>query len=192
MNKRWLIIVLFISLAFNLAIMLMFSYMNIYHRPPFCPPGMRPHPGQEQDRMHQPIANQKIREMMGEDKAEMKKFRDDFAQKREAFMKTLSKDTLNVKEAEAAMDASLKAHEDLERHLGQTLIKVRQKITSKEAQTFFKERLERMNHNKDRFRHRRDSLRNEFKQNKETTHEKNTSGYNGNTGSQLCTFCPES
>lgn len=153
MNKRWLVIVLFISLAFNLAIVVMFSYMSVCHKPPFCPPGMKPPFERDNKRMPPPIENDKIKKMMGEDKAEMKKFRDDFSQKRNAFMKTLIKDSLNVKEAEAAMDASLKAHENLERHLGQSLIKVRQNISSQEAQTIFKERLERFD-KKDRFRHK--------------------------------------
>lgn len=167
MNKRWLIIVLFISLAFNLAVMIMFSYVSFYHKPPFCPPHMRAPFEKEHSGKHKSIKNDKIREMMGEDKAEMKKYRDDFAQKRDAFMKTLTKDTLNVKEAEAAMDASLKSHEELERHLGLSLIKVRQQLTATEAKTIFKERLDRINNHKDRFRHRRDKMRERFNQNKE-------------------------
>lgn len=158
MNKRWLVIVLFISLAFNLAIVAMFSYMSLCHKPPFCPPGMKPPFERDHHRMPPPDDNDKIRKLMGEDKEDMIKFRDDFSKKRDAFMKTLVKDTLNVKEAEAAMDASLIAHENLERHLGQSLIKVRQKLSSEEARTIFKDRLDRFNKRKDKFRHKFDNM----------------------------------
>jgi hypothetical protein len=136
----------------------MFSYMSIYHRPPFCPPGMKHHPEFEHNRMQPPPMNDKFKKLMGEDKAEMKKLREDFNQSREDFMKILANDTLNVKQAEAAMEASLKAHEDLERHLGTSLIKVRQNMTGKEAETFFKKRLERLDYKRDKFKHNRERM----------------------------------
>jgi len=167
MNKHWLVIVLFISLAFNLAVMIMFAYVSIYHKPPFPHPGMKPRHERDFDRMHRPGMNMKMQEMMGGNKEELKPFRDSFDQKREAFIQSLSRDTLNVKEVEAAMEASLKAHEDLERHLGQSLIKMRSNMSGKEAGVFFKERLKQMRHNQEKFHQRRNRLNNNNKDNKE-------------------------
>ena len=154
MNKRWLLIVLFISLAFNLAVMLMFSYASIYHRPPFCPPGMRQEMNRDRDKRPEDNLKPALKKLVEENRAEMEKARKEFAQTRKDFMQTLVQDTLNVKEAEAAMDASLKSHEDLERNLGNSLINLRKNMTSEEAKAFFKERIDRMQRKSDRFRHR--------------------------------------
>jgi uncharacterized membrane protein len=152
MSKRWIVILLCISLAFNIAVMGMFLFMTVYHRPPFCPPGMER--GRDGDRERKPDAelNPAMRKLMDENKAEMRKFRDDFAQKRRDFMLILANDTLNVKAAEAAMEASLKAHEDLERKLGSSMINLRKNMKPADAKAFFTERMERMQHKTDKFR----------------------------------------
>ena len=158
MSKHWLIIVLFISLAFNLAVMLMFSYAQIYHRPPFCPPGMKHEIGRDNDREAFKKTNPVIKKMLDDNKAEMEKYRGEFAQKRKDFTQTLTSDTLNVNKAEAAMEASLKAHENLERKLGTSLINLRKNMTPEEAKTFFKQHRDRMRHDQNRFHPRRQRI----------------------------------
>lgn len=151
MSKHWLTIVLFISLAFNLAVMIMFSYAQIYHKPPFFHPPI----GHNMDRKHNRKRDANLppamKQLMEKNKADMEIYREDFAKKRVEFMQTLAKDTLNVKKAEAAMDASLKSHEVLERKLGTSLIDLRKQMTPIEAKAFFKERMERRMHKFDRF-----------------------------------------
>lgn len=156
MSKHWLTIVLFISLAFNLAVMLMFSYVSIYHRQPFCPPGMRQSFNRDRDRDHDRKTNPAIKKLLDENKVEMEKYRADFAQKRLQFLQTLSRDTLNIDDAEVSMEASLKAHGELERKLGNSLINLRKNMTNEDARVFFKKHMDRMHRNKDDFRPRRD------------------------------------
>jgi hypothetical protein len=68
-----------------------------------------------------------------------------------------------VKEAEAAMEASLKSHEDLERKLGTSLINLRKQMTPEESKVFFTERMERMQHDTDSFRNQhKDQNRHKF------------------------------
>lgn len=149
MSKHWLTIVLFISLAFNLAVMLMFSYMSIYHRPPFCPPGMERPMDRDSHKDRRTKLKPELKQLMKNNREEMRDYREEFAQKRKDFMKTLANDTLRVKDAEAAMEASLKAHEALERKLGSSLINLRSNMSAEEAKIFFRERMNDMNRNHD-------------------------------------------
>lgn len=139
MSRRWIIILLFISLAFNLAVMSMFIYATIFHRPPFCPPGARPpmemarpnHMRHNKDRGKLPFAL--------EDKEEIRELRTEFMQKRKDFMQIIKSENYDEKQALAAMEASLKAQEVLERKLGTSLIELRNKMSAKEADEFFEE-----------------------------------------------------
>jgi Spy/CpxP family protein refolding chaperone len=145
MNKRWLVIVLFASLAFNLAVMLMFAYISIYHRPPFH--SMNPKPRMEQwehkFEYHHRITPKP--EDMLTNKDEIKKLKDDFRQKRREFMETLRQENFSEEDAYKAMEVSRQAQDILEKRLGNSLIEFRKKLTPREAKEYFKPREDRKN-----------------------------------------------
>ncbi|MBM4399611.1 MAG: periplasmic heavy metal sensor [Candidatus Cloacimonetes bacterium] len=155
MSKQWIVILLLISLAFNLAVLGIFLYTSIYHKPPFCPPGMRPPhemgrpdlPDRDKDKDKFPFAF--------ENREEIKALRDTFMLKRREFMQIMRNEPFNEKEALAAMETSLKAQEGLEKKLGTSLIEKRKKMSPEEAKEFFERRKDRFRrrYRKDRFDH---------------------------------------
>jgi hypothetical protein len=143
MNKHWLVIVLFVSLAFNLAVMLMFAYISIYHKPPFHFMGQKP--GTEllnhKYGIHHRITP-KPEEMLT-NKDEIMKLKDEFRQKRREFMETLRQENFSEEDALKTMEASRQAQDILEKRLGNSLIEFRKKITAREAKEYFKPREDR-------------------------------------------------
>jgi hypothetical protein len=146
MSKRWIEILLIISLAFNLAVLGMFIYTAAFHKPLFTPPGWQQQGGRNQN-YGENHAKRMDPDAMLQNKEEIKQLREAFQQSRKDFIQTMSKDNFNLQEARAAMEKSLAAQDVLERKLGESLLNVRTKMTAAEAKRFFDHRLNRMNHN---------------------------------------------
>ena len=144
MSKHLLIILLIVSLAFNLAVAGMFLYTSIYHRPPFYPPGIgMMGPGDH----HKPWFHKKDRDEHNpflKESDEIRKLREDFMQKRMNFMHVMMQEGFVDSAAVAAMESSLKAQEVLERKLGAALIEMRSKMNDDEAREYFQKRLDRI------------------------------------------------
>ena len=143
MSKHWIVILLFISLAFNLAVMGMFLYIHFFHRPPFCPPGMRPPMGEFRDDRQFHHRDRHKDEFVMENKEEIRLMRSHFMQKRKDFMQILLKEDFNEQKAIAAMEASLTAQDSLEESIGRSLIELRKKMTPEQAKRYFEHRLDR-------------------------------------------------
>jgi hypothetical protein len=143
-SKHLLVILLIVSLAFNLAVAGMFLYTSIYHRPPFYPPGIGMMPGHDN---HDHWFHKKDRDEHNpfqEENEEIQKLRDDFMQKRMDFMHVMMQEGFVDSAAVAAMESSLKAQEELERKLGAALIEMRSKMNNEEAKEYFQKRLDRI------------------------------------------------
>lgn len=143
MSKRWIVILLFISLAFNLAVLGMFTYMSMFRGFPFCPP---PHkvPEEMQERQIQRRDRDRLMNRASdEDKKEIRKLRLEFLHNRKEFMDILLQENFNEADAVKVMNASLQAQDKLEKKLGEALIEVRKQMTAEEAKEYLKQRMER-------------------------------------------------
>ncbi|HOD17238.1 MAG TPA: hypothetical protein PKJ14_01145 [Candidatus Cloacimonadota bacterium] len=139
MSKRWMEILLIVSLAFNLAVLGMFIYSTVFHKSS-CPP---PEP-QWRAENHPFQSHRFDPDSVLQNKEEIRQLRQAFQESRQAFMATLAKSELNLQEAKQAMEKSLQAQEKLERRLGESLIQVRTKMTADEAKRFFEHRMKRI------------------------------------------------
>jgi hypothetical protein len=157
MSKHLILILLLVSLAFNLAVLGIFLYSGIYHRPPFRPDQMMQPWGR-----HEP-GNWHRRDSLEsrlDNNDEIRQLRLEFMQARKAFMQVMMKDQFVEKDALAAMETSLKAQQKLEQKLGESLISLRQKLSADEAKKLFQERMDRMDR---RWNHIKDRLNNQSK-----------------------------
>lgn len=145
MSRRWLTIILIVSLAFNLSVLIMFTHIAVLKKMPFCLPGTKSVTACEDQ------TSGKYRKVIPrpeeflDNKAEIKALRDDYLTKRKAFMELMRQEDFNAEEAYAAMQASLQAQDVLEKTLGKSLIEFRKKLTFDEAKTIFKPRIRNRN-----------------------------------------------
>ncbi|PKN80853.1 MAG: hypothetical protein CVU48_00600 [Candidatus Cloacimonetes bacterium HGW-Cloacimonetes-1] len=132
MSKRWLYILLIISLAFNLAVLGSFVFIRFFMPSPAGPPHLRGMggrgPGSERMQMWQ--------QHCGNDD-EMIRIKSDFAESKQALMQELAKDPINEPKIKTILDSSLVIHSSLERRLGQRLLTLRKTMSAEEARDFF-------------------------------------------------------
>lgn len=128
MNKRWLIALLIISFAFNLAVVFSFIYFKVMLPPPPPPKDHMPH-FSPRDRIRTPDA---------ETIALNKKFNE----LKITLMEELAKDPLNEARITTIIDSSVVTQNNLERRLGQRLLDNRRKMTAIEAKEHFLKRAE--------------------------------------------------
>jgi hypothetical protein len=145
MSKRWIVILLFVSLAFNLAVMVMFLHLTVFGKHLGFPPHFRP---STEFRDNNPRHIQRVTprpEDMLVNKDEIRKLKDEFRQKRREFMETLRQENFSEEDALKAMEASRVAQDILEKRLGNSLIEFRKKLTAREAKEYFKPKEDRRN-----------------------------------------------
>ena len=132
MNKRWLIIILLISVSFNLAFIGSFIYLHWFHPHPQPPVrkeemrGPRPlfgHPPFERDE-------------------EIRKLRNQFENIKHSLMLELAKDPVDMTKVNALIDSSLVAQNNLERRLAERMVAYRKTLTAEEAKEHFQRRAE--------------------------------------------------
>lgn len=140
MSKRWLTILLFVSLAFNLAVLIVFLHLTVFSRDGGRPFSLRAFTEFMQDNpKHIQRVTPRPEEMLV-NKDEIKALRDEFRQKRREFMEVLRQENFSEKDAVNAMKASRAAQDILEQRLGTSLIDFRKKLTPREAKEYFKPR----------------------------------------------------
>ena len=132
MSKRWLTIILLISVSFNLAFIGSFIYLHRFHRHPQLPGrneemrGPRPffgHPPFERDE-------------------EIRKLRYQFENIKHSLMLELAKDPVDMTKVNALIDSSLVAQNTLERRLAERMVAYRKTLTAEEAKEHFQRRAE--------------------------------------------------
>ncbi len=142
MSKRLLYIILLISLAFNIAVFGMFTYVKIYHKAPFRHPDFRHH--MDNDNPEHRDDDKRFFNLNMENREEIRKLRAEFKENRRDFMKTLWKEDFVEQDALAAMETSINTQQKLDRTLGESLIKLRKNMSKEEALKFINEHRERM------------------------------------------------
>jgi len=144
MSKRWIVILLLISLAFNLAVMGMFISITIFHRPP-CPLPEEGNPrwGHGPDRPQGMGMPPMLAQRFGFNREKIMPCNIEFSEKRTAFLATLAKSDFSEQEARLALNQSLAAHQKLEAVMGNDLIELRKKMTPEEAHQVFEKMLKR-------------------------------------------------
>jgi len=122
-------------MAFNIAFISVFVYHRLVVRQMMCNTPPPPH------------IPQKLRENFMKN---MHPFQQNFHQKKEEFSRNLMRKNFDPEEASKKLNETLEKQMQMERELGENLIKMRTKMTHDEAVEFFKNRSFRKN-----FRRRR-------------------------------------
>lgn len=143
MSKRWIVILLFVSLAFNLAVLGVFLYTSYFNRMPFCLYNERPDKELAEHRYSREDRERERPEFTLGNRDEIKQLRSEFMQKRREFINTLCKENINEQEVMAAMQASLNAQEKLENLVGTSMLDLRKKMTPEQAKDYFQRILDR-------------------------------------------------
>ncbi len=149
MSRRLLIALLLVSLGFNLAVvgsMVWFRFI----RP--CPPF--PHPGRPPMGQAPPLPIWKHMKPGSQIPA----FRAKFDSTKIMLMEELAKDPIDETKIQAIIDSSLTAQNNLEKHLGMSILELRKQMSAAEAKEHFTARakqLREMQNDKFRDFHRR-------------------------------------
>lgn len=132
MSKRWLVILLLISAAFNLAVMGSFIYLRSI-RPPFSPGfpkelGEKGHWRGKGPGGHGPM-------FMFTDST--RALHEEFKDTKQELMLELAKDPIDTAKIEAIIKRSLSSQAALERDLADRLIRLRKSMSPEEAKEHF-------------------------------------------------------
>ncbi|GAB1468400.1 hypothetical protein MASR2M64_11240 [Candidatus Cloacimonadota bacterium] len=131
MSKRWLAILLFISLSFNLAVLGSFCYFRMY-----APRCHNMHP--QEDHIGRGMPRQQ--RFMDNDR-ETTKLRESFNNTKINLMQELAKDPLDEAKIASIIDSSLIAQSRLERTLGGKILAYRKTMSADEAREHFNQRV---------------------------------------------------
>lgn len=133
MSKRLILVLLGISLAFNLAFTgsLLWLHLRISRAEKRIPRTRQRTelPTHVSDMRHDPQINQ---------------LRSDFESYKLMLMEELAKHALDEEKILSIIDSSLVAQSDLEQSLGENLVEIRKQMTPDEAQTYFQSRADHM------------------------------------------------
>lgn len=131
MSKRWLIILLLISVAFNLAVLGSMAYLSFF-RP--CPaPGMRMGPPPD----HPPMFGKAGKGFPGFGNDSLRVMRQKFNDTKKELMTELANDPVDEARVQQIISRSLEAQAALERDLGNKLLEMRRGMTASEAKEHF-------------------------------------------------------
>ena len=157
MTKRTIAILLFISLAFNLAVLGSILWIHFGRACPARAPHSRYHrialPSHLQD--DHAMWNPEIRELHSE-----------FNKSKIELMRELAKDPINATNITAIIDNSLAAQGSLERALAHRLLEIRKQMSAAEAEDYFSARAEQMKQRSQAFKHKYNRRRNNEKDNR--------------------------
>lgn len=130
MSKKTILILLIISLAFNLAFLGTF----LYHRVNFCPGLQRPIHGRPKLPIHCRENFRELRKEVGE------KHRDYFVARRQFILSLLEKD-INEEQVLKRLENAIEKQTIKEKEIGLSFIKLRKEMTAEEARMFFRQDL---------------------------------------------------
>ena len=139
MNKRWLLILLLISAAFNLAVLGSFVYLRGFHPRHHHSPR---HEWRDNDRWPGRFHKGPAPEFAFGDS--IRALRQGFEDTKRELMLELAKDPLDMPQIEAIITRSLNAQVALERDMADRLIRFRNTLTPEEAREHFSRRAEDM------------------------------------------------
>lgn len=143
MSKHWITILLIVSLAFNLAVLGSFLFLQFRHHHPHRDRDLRySRPHEEfgpRDERWIPLQSDSTRVL-----------RENFIQAKRELMQELAKDPLNEANINEIIERSISAQTLLERDLGLHLIEVRRSMSAEEAREHFTRRLENIQPRNDR------------------------------------------
>ena len=128
--KKFLMILLAISLVFNIAFISVFIYRTVIERPHFAPP---PKPNLKK--------YPELRERILEKKRQIQPLYREFMQSKRDFMKCLREPTFDENKLKNKLDRTVKEQNKMERELGKKLIELRKDMTPAEARIFFSGRM---------------------------------------------------
>lgn len=132
MSKRWLVFMLLVSVAFNLAVLGSFIYLQYLH--PYthdCPPAL-PHCGRpDGDHPGMPLRN-----LLAEDE-QFQQAKQLYAKNKGAFIRELAQENYDEAELRRLMETSLLAQGSMERRIGNQMIELRKTMSTEEAREFF-------------------------------------------------------
>ncbi|MDD4100657.1 MAG: hypothetical protein PHT47_06145 [Candidatus Cloacimonetes bacterium] len=144
MSKKSLVILLFISLSFNLAVLGSLFWLRL----------ARPHrPDTRELRIRYPRLPEHIER--SERDPQITAARREFHRTTMALLQELRKDTVNEENIMAIIDSSLVAQTALERRLGTSLLNLRKQMSATEADEYFGKRIEFLNQRHNHIHHRR-------------------------------------
>ncbi|MEN6444652.1 MAG: hypothetical protein ABFC98_01245 [Candidatus Cloacimonas sp.] len=132
MNKRWLVIILLISVSFNLAFIGSFIYLHWFHPYPQPPMGK-----EEMKRDLPPFGPPPF-----ERDDEIRALRDIFENIKHSLMLELANDPVDMNKVNALIDSSLIAQNNLERKLAERMVEYRKTLSAEEAKEHFLRRAE--------------------------------------------------
>ncbi len=135
MNKRWLTILLLVSLAFNLAILGSFVFIRIYMGRMGCPPP--PSPDGRKGGFLPPPMLDKLRNDEG-----FQAIKHSLDEKRRELMTELAKDPIDEPRIQGILSETLSAQTAFEQKMGEELLNLRKEMTPEEARDFFARRAE--------------------------------------------------
>lgn len=135
MNKRWLVIILIVSIAFNLAVLGGFLYMR-HKRNTF----MRSRHNNWQERGSRTGGRNWNPHIMLDDSTRVR--RESFNNAKKELMLELAKEPVDMNKIDSIIEHSLKAQNELERDLAVRLIHMRNDMTPEEAKEHFTRRAE--------------------------------------------------
>lgn len=138
MSKRWLIILLLISVAFNMAVL--GSMLFLHFNRPCSIPGMRmdPPPGPP------PMFGKFNKGHWGMESDSLRAMRERFGKTKKELMIELAKDPVDEARVKQIINSTLEAQAALERDLGNKLLEMRRGMTAAEAKEHFNAMRERM------------------------------------------------
>ncbi len=136
MSKRWIVILLLLSVAFNLAVLGSFVYLRfMMPYPPHCAPLPDRHPGEFHGRP--------LRRLLSEDD-QFRQARRQFHENKRVFMEELLKDDIDEIALQRILENSLAAQGAMEQRIGYHMIELRKSMSAEEARQFFGRHIERM------------------------------------------------
>lgn len=134
MSKKWLFVLLLISLSFNLAVLGSFFYIRFYLPCPAPRPMFKEH--MHDGRPPEPFFLHKD--------VEIEQLRKTFGATKVSLMKELAKDPVDEAKVASIIDSSLVTQNQLERRLGEKILAFRKTLSAEEAREHFQRRLENM------------------------------------------------
>ena len=128
--KKFLMILLAISLVFNIAFISVFIYRTVVERPHFAPP---PKP----ELKNYP----ELKESILEKKREIQPLYREFMQSKRDFMECLREPIFDEDKLKEKLDRTVKKQKNMEQELGKRLIELRKDMTPEEARIFFSRKM---------------------------------------------------
>lgn len=158
MTKRSIVILLFVSLAFNLAVL--GSILWVHFSRAACPAET------PLGRLQRTALPQHLHDGHMMWSPEIRQLHTHFNDSKIELMNELAKDPINETDITAIIDSSLDAQSSLERALGYRLLDIRKQMSAAEAEDYFSSRARQMKQRTQAFKHRYNRRRTDEKDNR--------------------------